>query len=55
MDNQKKVVLKEIENIKSIINSLELEVETYSYEEIMDSIGKLNTSLGLFMDDLKTL
>ncbi|MBD3227904.1 MAG: hypothetical protein GF329_06920 [Candidatus Lokiarchaeota archaeon] len=55
MNTQKRVILKEVDDIQSILEMLEEEIEHSSYDEIIKSIGKLNTSIGIFIDDLKTL
>ena len=46
-------LLKKIQNIKLIVEILEKEIQSNSYDKISDSIANLNTSIASFLSDLK--
>ena len=51
----RKNLLKKVENIKFILEILEGEIKTTSYDKISDSISALNTSISVFLNELKKL
>lgn len=46
-------LLEKIQNIKLIVEILEKEIHSNSYDKISDSIANLNTSIASFLSDLK--
>ncbi len=48
-------LLRKVRDIKIILELLENEIKRYDYDKITDSIASLNTSISMFLNELKKL